>query len=129
MIALRFQVSVSGAPYIGRWSVLVDLVDDDDNLGEIFNGHGVRMLRYIQRFNPTPLDVARSLNIIPSFVESSIFWAQTTSPAQGTVEPVHYQAFLVLIRAGQEILAGPINDGQQGIVQVKDVVKERSSCA
>lgn len=77
----------------------------------------------------TPLNVARSLNIIPSFIESSIFWALSSSPVRGTVAPVSYQAFLVVIRAGQEVLAGPINDGQPGLIQVKDVVKDRSSCS
>lgn len=28
MILLRFQATVSGSPYIGRWSVFVDLIDD-----------------------------------------------------------------------------------------------------
>lgn len=28
IIAIRFQITVSGKPYLGRWSALVDLVDE-----------------------------------------------------------------------------------------------------
>jgi hypothetical protein len=28
LIALRFQPAVTGSPYIGKWSILVDLVDE-----------------------------------------------------------------------------------------------------
>ena len=76
----------------------------------------------------TPEDVASSLNIIPAFVENSIFWTLPSSPAQGTVAPVKYQGFVEVIREGQDILVGPINDGQHKVIQVKDVVKDRSLC-
>jgi hypothetical protein len=76
----------------------------------------------------TPEDVTGALNIIPSFVENSIFWTLPTSPAQETVKPVEYQGFVEVIRAGQEVLTGPINDGQPRVIQVKDVVSNRSSC-
>lgn len=77
----------------------------------------------------TPLDIARSLNIIPDFVRSSVFWAiADTPPKEGTVAPISYEGFLVVIREGQEFMAGPINDGQTGVTQLKDLVSTRTSC-
>ena len=77
----------------------------------------------------TPLDIARSLNIIPDFVRSSVFWAiADTPPNVGTTAAVSYEGFLVLIREGQEFMAGPINDGQPGVIQLKDLVSTRTSC-
>jgi hypothetical protein len=76
----------------------------------------------------TAKEVAEALNIIPSFIENSLFWAFPSSPAAGTSAPIQYDAFLVVLRGGQQFLAGPINDGQQDIVQIKDLVKDRSEC-
>lgn len=43
------------------------------------------------KYSLTPLDIARSLNIIPDFVRSSVFSAiADTTPAKGTVAPVSY---------------------------------------
>lgn len=80
--------------------------------------------------NLNPLDVTRALNIIPSFVENSIFWTYSSPPATGTKAPVTYSAFLMVLRSGQEFLGGPIFDGQQGIIQVKDLLSSanRTQC-
>jgi hypothetical protein len=48
----------------------------------------------------TPKDVAGVLNIIPPFIENSIFWTLGSSPATETTAPVDYQAFLIVIRGG-----------------------------
>lgn len=127
LIAIRFQASVSSNPYIGKWSVLVDLVEEDE-LEYKFKVLTKKLQRNVAKTGLNPLDVASTLNIIPSFIENSIFWTFSTSPAAGTVAPVAYQGFVVAIRGGEEVLAGPINDGQPGVIQVKDVVKDRSSC-
>ena len=72
--------------------------------------------------------VTSALNIIPPFIENSLFWTYSTSPAAGTSAPIQYDAFLVVLRGGEKFLAGPINDGQPGITQIKDLVKERTEC-
>jgi hypothetical protein len=76
----------------------------------------------------TSQDVASALNIIPPFVESSLFWTFKTSPAKGTNAPVSYQAFVVTMREGESVLAGPIHNGQPGLMLAKDLVKSRGCC-
>ncbi len=127
IIALRFQASESGSPYLGRWSVLVDLVDDD-LIERSFKQNSRRIRRLIDNRDVTAKEVTTALNIIPPFIENSIFWTFSTSPAAGTSAPIQYDAFLVVLRGGEKFLAGPINDGQPGITQIKDLVKDRSEC-
>ena len=129
MILLRFQATVSGSPYIGRWSVFVDLVDDEDIEIEAYRQQR-RINRLIKKSHLNPLDVTRALNIIPAFVENSVFWTLSSSPAAGATAPVTYSAFLLVLRGGQEFLGGPIFDGQQDIVQVKDLLSSanRTQC-
>ena len=127
VIAVRFQATVSGSPFIGKWSVLVDLIEDDE-IARAMKIHSARLRRLVTSTHLTPQNVTSSLNIIPPFIENSIFWTFSSSPAQGTVAPVTYTGFLVVIRAGQEFLAGPIANGQPRIVQVKDVVSPRTEC-
>ncbi len=129
MVALRNQAAVSGAPFIGKWSVLIDLVEDGIFLQNTLTKIARELTRKIQRYHLTPKEVTGALNIIPPFIENSIFWTLSAAPAEGTVAPVDYQAFLMVIRGGQEFLAGPINDGQPGVIQVKDVVPTRTLCA
>lgn len=73
-------------------------------------------------------EVAEALNIIPSFIEDSLFWTFSTSPATGTTAPIQYDAFLVVLRAGEKFLIGPIHDGQRDVSQIKDLVRDRSEC-
>ena len=73
-------------------------------------------------------EVAEALNIIPSFIEDSLFWSFSTSPPTGTSAAIQYDAFLVVLRAGEKFLAGPINHGQCYVTQLKDLVKDRSEC-
>lgn len=40
-----------------------------------------------------------------------------------------YEAFLMVIRGGEEFLGGPINEGQPHVIQVKDVVQDRTQCS
>jgi hypothetical protein len=87
-----------------------------------------RVQREIKSTHLTPREVTSVLNIIPSFIENSLFWTFSSSPAQGTNEPVNYQGFVVAIREGESVLAGPIYNGQPGVIQVKDVVRNRGSC-
>lgn len=127
IIALRFQASVSGSPYLGKWSVLIDIVDEED-IERSFRFNSNRITRLIDHNDVTAADVTSALNIIPPFIENSLFWTYSTSPAEGTTAPIQYDAFLVVIRAGQSFLAGPINDGQPGVTQIKDLVRDRSEC-
>jgi hypothetical protein len=71
LVAVRFQAAVIGTPYVGRWSVLIDLLDDGHNLQNDLNALAQKTLRQIQRFDLTPRDVTSSLNIISPFVENS----------------------------------------------------------
>jgi hypothetical protein len=127
IIALRFQASVSGSPYLGRWSVLIDLIDDDLIEGKL-RVHSSRIRYFIESDDLGAREVTAALNIIPPFIENSIFWTFSTSPATGTSAPIQYDAFLVVLRGGEKFLAGPINDGQPGVTQIKDLVKDRSEC-
>ncbi len=128
MIGLRFQADVPVNPYLGKWSVIIDYVDIED-LEFSLKSAVRRVKREIAKDHTTPQDITSALNILPSFIENSIFWANTTSPVQGTVKSVNYEGFVVAIREGESVLAGPINDGQPGVIQIKDVVKNRTSCA
>lgn len=127
VLAVRFQAAVAGSPYLGKWSVLVDLIEDDE-IARAMKIHSARLRKLVAATRLTPRNVTSSLNIIPPFIENSLFWTFSSSPAQGTTAPVAYQGFLVVIRAGQEFLAGPIANGQPNIVQVKDVVSPRTEC-
>ena len=127
MLVLRFQATVTGSPYLGKWSVLVDLIDADE-IEHSFHSNSRKINRLINKEDLTAKDVAAALNIIPSFIEDSLFWAFDSSPATGTTAPIQYDGFLEVIRGGEQFLAGPINDGQPGILQIKDVVKDRSEC-
>lgn len=125
VLAVRFQAAVTGSPFIGKWSVLVDMVEDDE-IERAMKIHSSKLRRLVTNNHLTPKNVTSSLNIIPPFIENSIFWTLPTSPAQGTTAPIVYTGFLVVIRAGQDFLAGPIANGQPDIVQVKDVVSPRT---
>lgn len=127
MITLRFQASVDSNPYVGRWSVIIDLVDSDE-IELVLKATVSRIRRQAKSQNLTPQQVTSVLNIIPPFIENSIFWTLPSSPAQGTTAPVEYQGFVEVIRTGESILAGPIEDGQPRVIQVKDLVKDRSLC-
>ena len=118
---------MSGSPYLGRWSVLVDLIDDD-RIERSFHMQSSRIKRLIFTENLNAKEVAAALNIVPPFIENSLFWSFSTSPATGTSAPIQYDAFLVVLRAGEKFLAGSINDGQYHIAQIKDLVKDRSEC-
>lgn len=100
LILLRFQATVGGSPYIGRWSVFVDLVDEEDVEIEAYRQQR-RINRLMKNNQLNPLDVTRALNILPAFVENSIFWTFSSSPATGTKAPVPYSAFLLVLRSGQ----------------------------
>lgn len=77
----------------------------------------VRKIRStIDQTGLTPQEVTSVLNIIPPFIENSIFWTLSSSPAKGRVARVEYQGFVEVIREGEEILVGPINDGQSGVI-------------
>ena len=118
---------MSGSPYLGRWSVLIDLIDDDLIEGKL-RVHSSRIRYFIESDDLGAREVTAALNIIPPFIENSIFWTFSTSPATGTSAPIQYDAFLVVLRGGEKFLAGPINDGQPGVTQIKDLVKDRSEC-
>jgi hypothetical protein len=127
MIVLRFQAAVSTNPYVGRWSVILELVDDD-YLEYEMAATTKRIERQLKANHLTPADVTTVLNIIPSFIENSLFWTFSSSPATGTNGPVVYEGFIEAIRAGESVLVGPIENGQPGVIQVKDAVKDRSKC-
>jgi hypothetical protein len=73
-ILMRFQSKVSGTPYIGRWSVLLDIVNENQ-VAHAFNEFGIQFDRLSKKHHLTPLEVTRALNIIPPFKENSIFWS------------------------------------------------------
>jgi hypothetical protein len=127
MIVLRFQAVVSTNPYVGRWSVILDVIDADGLEPDMIIIRN--KIRHSLKINPlTPADVTTVLNIIPSFIENSLFWTFSSSPATGTNGPVVYEGFVEAIRTGESVLVGPIENGQPGVIQVKDVVKDRSKC-
>ena len=107
--------------------MLIDLINDD-LIERSFKQNSRRIRRLIDNRDVTAKEVTTALNIIPPFIENSIFWTFSTSPATGTSAPIQYDAFLVVLRGGEKFLAGPINDGQPGITQIKDLVKDRSEC-
>lgn len=76
----------------------------------------------------SPKEVTSVANIIPPFVENSVFWTLNGSPPKGTVRPVEYEGFVNVIRGGELVLAGPIYNGQPGVIQVKDLVASRTNC-
>lgn len=64
LIAIRFQVSVSGKPYLGRWSALVDLVNERD-IQRSLRYNSKRISRLIYVLDLTAKEVAQALNILP----------------------------------------------------------------
>jgi hypothetical protein len=92
----------------------------------------VRQVQYLAASTKlSAKEVTSVANIIPPFIESSLFWTFNGSPPKGTVKPVEYEGFVNVIRAGELMLAGPIYNGQPGVIQVKDLVPAsgRISCA
>jgi hypothetical protein len=132
-VLLRFQSEVDGAPFLGRWSVLLDIVDAEDISDELdAYAEKFAFLRY--KYDLTTLDVTRALNILPAFTESSVFWSLLSEtdplPAVGEERPVIDSAFIERLKPGQQVLAGKIFKGQQDIIQVKDVLPgaSRTQC-
>jgi predicted DNA-binding ArsR family transcriptional regulator len=69
---------------LGKWSVIIDFVDIEE-LEPRLKAAVRRVQREIRQDHTTPQDVTSSLNIIPAFIENSLFWTFSTSPAEGTV--------------------------------------------
>jgi hypothetical protein len=97
-----------------------------EDIQQSFNKNSKRINRLINKHSLSAKEVAEALNIIPSFIEDSLFWTFSTSPEAGTTAPIQYDAFLVVLRAGEKFLIGPIYHGQRDVTQIKDLVKDRS---
>lgn len=67
VLAVRFQAAVTGSPFIGKWSVLVDLVEDDE-IERAMRIHSAKLRRLVVNTHLTPQNVTSSLNIIPPFI-------------------------------------------------------------
>ncbi len=64
--------------------------------------------------------MASALNIFPEFLATSI--GRTIYGSSGASklisEGITYEAIIVIINEGQKLLAGPILNGQPGVIQV-----------
>lgn len=129
IITVRFQARVnSTSPFVGTWSVLTEAVNTADiKIKMQAKVNQVKSL--VDSTRLTAREVTSVANIIPAFVESSLFWTFNGSPPAGTVKEVEYEGFVNIIRSGELVLAGPIFKGQAGVIQVKDLVGSRGNCS
>jgi hypothetical protein len=104
---------------LGGWSTIVKLIDKS-HLESQLKAIAENVQHLVTKTSLTAQDVASALNIFPELLATSVGRAiyGSNGPSKLISEGITYEAIIVAINEGQQFLAGPILNGQPGVIQV-----------